>query len=89
MAKREYIERKMEDCAKYYFEVYSLYTRKASEIVAKPQNAYMSSFYTQLKNEIIKSWNRLLDNSYSLSSFKQGTILWKLEREWIVDIKEI
>ncbi|AWI04698.1 DUF3841 domain-containing protein [Clostridium drakei] len=156
IAKREYIERKMEDCAKYYLEVYSWYTRKASEIVDKPQdvkypiwvsvtsdfmlqqtpdtvilellvdknlvivtdsekwgrivnlwyvplnkkdeneydkklknygisnhsNAYMSSFYPQLKSEIIKSWNRLFDNSYSLSSFKQGTI-WEVKKEWV------
>ncbi|WPC44083.1 DUF3841 domain-containing protein [Clostridium sp. JS66] len=156
IAKREYIEQKLEDCAKYYLEVYSWYTRKASEIVDKPQdvkypiwvsvtsdfmlqqtpdtvilellvdknlvivtdsekwgrivnlwyvplnkkdedaydkklkdygisnhsNAYMSSFYPQLKSEIIKSWNRLFDNSYSLSNLKQGTI-WEVKKEWV------
>lgn len=156
VVKREYIEHKLGDCAKYYFEVYSWYTRKASEIVDKPQdvkypvwvsltpdfmlqktpgtvtlellvdknlvivmdsekwdrivnlwyvplnkkdeeeydkklknygisnysNAYMSSFYPQLKSEIIKSWNRLFDNSYSLSNLKQGTI-WEVKKEWV------
>lgn len=156
IVKKEYIEKKMEDCAKYYFEVYSWYTKKASEIVPKPHdvkypvwvsvtsdfmlqqvpdtvilellidkdsvivtdtekwgrivnllyvplsdedeneydkklknygisncsNAYMSSFYPHLKNEIIKSWDRLFDNSYSLSDLKQGTI-WEVKKEWI------
>lgn len=156
IVKKEYIENKLEDCAKYYFEVYSWYAMKANEIVPKPydvkypiwvstapdfmlqrtpgtiilellvdkdlviemdvekwgrivnlwyvplnrkdedaydkklkdygisnhSNAYMSSFYPQLKSEIIKSWNRLFDNSYSLSNFKQGTI-WEVKKEWV------
>lgn len=156
IVKREYIENKMENCAKYYFEVYSWYTMKASEIVPKPHdvkypvwvsinpdfmlqqtpgtiilellvekdlvivtdsekwdrvvnlwyvplnkkdeeeydkklknygisnfsNAYMSSFYPHLKTEIIKSWNRLFDNSYLLSDLNQGTI-WEVKKEWV------
>ena len=159
VVKREYIENKLEDCAKYYFEVYSWYTREASKIVPKPEdvkypvwvsitpdfmlqhtpgtvilellverdliivmdtekwdrvvnlwyvpldkkdedeydkklknygisncsNAYISSFYPHLKNEIIKSWDRLFDNSYSLSDLKQGTI-WEVKREWVQKI---
>ncbi|WML34709.1 DUF3841 domain-containing protein [Clostridium sp. OS1-26] len=156
IVKKEYIENKLESCAKYYFEVYSWYTNKASEIVLKPHdvkypvwvsitpdfmlqqtpgtvilellvekdlvivtdsekwdrvvnfwylplskedeeeydkklkdygisncsNAYMSGFYPHLKNEIIKSWDRLFDNSYSLSNLKQGTI-WEVKKEWV------
>jgi len=38
IVKKEYIEQKMEDCAKYYLEVYSWYTNKAKEIVPKPED---------------------------------------------------
>lgn len=156
IVKKQYIENKLEDCAKYYLEVYSWYTMKANEIVPKPldvkypiwvsitpdfmlqqthdtvilellvekdlvivtdtekwgrvvnlwyvplskededeydkklnnygisncSNAYMSGFYPHLKSEIIKSWDRLFDNSYSLSNLKQGTI-WEIKKEWI------
>ncbi|WP_202707230.1 DUF3841 domain-containing protein [Sporosalibacterium faouarense] len=50
-------------------------------------SAYMSNFYPHLKNEIIKSWDRLFDNSYSLSEVKQGTI-WEVKKEWITKIIE-
>lgn len=156
IVKREYIEDKLEDCAKYYFEVYAWYTHEASKIVPKPEdvkypvwvsitsdfmlqktpdtvilellvdkdlvivmdsekwdrivnlwyvplnkkdedeydkrltnygisnysNAYISNFYPHLKNEIIKSWNRLFDNSYLLSDLRQGTI-WEVKKEWV------
>lgn len=38
IVKKEYIEEKMEDCAKFYLEVYSWYTDKAKDIVSKPQD---------------------------------------------------
>ena len=159
IVKREYIEQKMEDCAKFYFEVYSWYTGKAQEIFPKPQdvkypiwvsvspdfmlqqvqgtvilellvdpdsvivmdtekwdrivnfwyvplnikdeveydkklknygitnssNAYMNNFYPQFKKEIIKSWDRLFDNSYFLSDLKQGTI-WEVKSEWVTKV---
>lgn len=161
IVKKEYIEEKMEDCTKFYLEVYSWYTNKAKEIVPKPQdvsypvwvslsdefmlqqvpgtvilellvdeeavikmdcekwdrivnfwyvplditdeenydkklksygisnssNAYMSNFYPQLKREILKSWDRLFDNSYSLSDLCQGTI-WEVKKEWVQKIEK-
>lgn len=159
IVKKDYIESKMESCAKFYFEVYSWYTRKAQEIVPKPydvkypiwvslnenymlqniqgtvilellldkgliiemdaekwdrivnlwyvpkdekdeeeydkklvkygisncSSAYMSNFYPHLKREIINSWDRLFDSSYSQSNLRQGTI-WEVKSEWIINV---
>lgn len=159
IAKKEYIEEKMEECSKFYLDVYSWYTGKAKEIVAKPpdvqypiwvslssdnmlqpvpgtvilellidrdsliivdiekwgrivnywyvpltlkdeedydkklknygitnsSNVYLSNFYPHLKKEVIKSWDRLFDNSYSLSDLNVGTI-WEVKKEWIQKI---
>lgn len=156
LAKKEYIDTKMEDCAKFYHEVYSWYASRAKDIVPKPEDvkypiwvslsddfmlqktadavilelevdresvivmdtdkwdrvvnfwyvplnegdeeefekklkkhgisnssaAYMSGFYPHLKQEILRSWDRLFDNSYSLSDMKQGTI-WEIRKEWV------
>lgn len=49
--------------------------------------AYMSGFYPHIKNKIIKSWERLFDDSITLSPVKVGTI-WELRREWITKITE-
>lgn len=46
---------------------------------------YMSNFYPHLKKELINSWDRLFDDSYSLSKDKQGTI-WEVKKEWISKI---
>ncbi len=43
------------------------------------------NFYPLLKDKIIKSWDRLFDNSYKLSDSTQGTI-WELKKEWITNI---
>ncbi|WP_432666965.1 DUF3841 domain-containing protein [Wukongibacter baidiensis] len=48
-------------------------------------SAYMSNFYPQIKRKIIKSWDRLFDNSYDLSDVMQGTI-WEVKEEWIQKI---
>lgn len=156
IVKKEYIEQKMENCSRFYLDVYSWYTGKAKDIVAKPPDVqypiwvslssdymlqqvpgtvilellvdknsviitdsekwdrivnywyvpltkkdeedydkklknygitnsskvYLSNFYPHLKNEVIKSWDRLFDNSYSLSSLYQGTI-WEVKKEWV------
>lgn len=47
--------------------------------------AYMSGFYPHIKNKIIKSWERLFDDSITLSPVKVGTI-WELRQEWITQI---
>jgi hypothetical protein len=161
IAKKEYIAIKMEDCAKFYFEVYSWYADRAKGIVPKPDDvsfpiwvslsedfmlqstedavilelevdsesvivmdtdkwdrvvnfwyvpldesdedeferklkkhdianssaAYMSGFYPHLKKEILRSWDRLFDNSYALSDMRQGTI-WEIRKEWVRRIIE-
>jgi len=160
IAKKEYIDLKMEDCAKFYHEVYSWYASRAKDIVTKPEDVkypiwvsisddfmlqktedavvlelevdsesvivmdtdkwdrvvnfwyvplderdedefekklrkhgianssavYMSGFYPHLKKEIQRSWDRLFDNSYSLSDMKQGTI-WEIRKEWVKKVK--
>lgn len=47
--------------------------------------AYMSPYFPAVKNKIIKSWDRLFDDSVVLSPVKVGTI-WELKKEWIVNI---
>lgn len=159
IVKEEYIVDKMEEFHDLYLDVYKWYTRKAKEIVPKPDDvkypiwvsvtdnymlqpvkgsvvlellvdkdkvitmdvekwgrivnywyvsmdredekehdkklkkyglsdgssAYMSNFYPIIKREIIKSWDRLFDNSYRLSDVIQGTI-WEVKKEWIVNV---
>ncbi|MCT4584928.1 MAG: DUF3841 domain-containing protein [Peptostreptococcaceae bacterium] len=49
---------------------------------------FMSSkgnFYPLMKRKIEKSWDRLFDYSYSLSTIKHAT-LWEIKKEWIVKI---
>lgn len=160
IARKEYIETKMEDCARFYFEVYFWYTSRANAIVPKPDDvsfpiwvslsedfmlqstddrvileievdsssviimdtekwdrvvnfwyvpldeidedefesklkkhgvanssaAYMSGYYPHLKKEILRSWDRLFDNSYALSDQRQGTI-WEIRKEWVVKVR--
>lgn len=47
--------------------------------------AYMKPFYPNIKQKIIKSWDRLFDESIILSEVRVGTI-WELKQEWIVSI---
>lgn len=47
--------------------------------------AYMSPFYPAIRQRIIKSWDRLFDESFALSEVRVGTI-WELRKEWIVNI---
>jgi len=48
--------------------------------------AYMSPFYPNIKSKIIKSWDRLFDDSISLSPALVG-IMWELKKEWITNIE--
>jgi len=50
--------------------------------IANNSKVYLSNFYPHLKKEVIKSWDRLFDNSYSLSDLYFGTI-WEVKREWV------
>lgn len=47
--------------------------------------AYMTPFYPNIKRKIIKSWERLFDESIILSKVRVGT-LWELRKEWIVTV---
>ena len=47
--------------------------------------AYMSPFYPAIRRRVIKSWDRLFDESFALSGVRVGTI-WELRKEWIVSI---
>lgn len=49
--------------------------------------AYMQPFYPNIKRKIIKSWDRLFDESIILSQMRTGTI-WEIKKEWIVDISK-
>lgn len=47
--------------------------------------AYMTPFYPNIKQKVIKSWDRLFDESIILSEFRVG-VLWELKKEWIIEI---
>ncbi len=49
--------------------------------------AYMSSFYPQIKKEILVSWDRLFDDGILINRnrMQYGTV-WEFKREWIVDV---
>ncbi len=47
--------------------------------------AYMSPFFPVIKKKIKKSWDRLFDDSYTLTPVRVGTI-WELKKEWITNI---
>ena len=50
--------------------------------------AYMSSFYPQIKKEIVGSWDRLFDNNVAINGnrMQYGTV-WELRKEWVVDVQ--
>lgn len=48
-------------------------------------SAYMSPFFPIIKKKIQKSWDRLFDDSYTLSDMRVGT-LWELKKEWIINV---
>ena len=49
--------------------------------------AYMSSFYPQIKKEIVASWDRLFDEGVAINNnrMQYGTV-WELRKEWIVNV---
>lgn len=49
--------------------------------------AYMTSFYPQIKKEIVLSWDRLFDDSIAINDNRMayGTV-WELRREWITNV---
>lgn len=47
--------------------------------------AYMTPFYPSVKSKIIKSWDRLFDDTIVMSPVKIGTI-WEIRKEWILNI---
>lgn len=49
--------------------------------------AYMSSFYPQIKMEIVRSWERLFDEEVTINGNRMcyGTV-WELRKEWLVRV---
>lgn len=45
--------------------------------------AVMTDFYPELKRKIIKSWNRLFDESVKTGSSNAYGLMWEVKREWI------
>lgn len=50
--------------------------------------AYMTQFYPEIKREIIKSWDRLFDDSIVIGNDLAYGIIWELRKEWVTDIAE-
>jgi len=48
--------------------------------------AYMTSFYPDIKREIVNSWKRLFDDSVTLGNEECYGILWEIKKEWIEKI---
>lgn len=48
--------------------------------------AYMSRFYPQIKQEIVKSWDRLFDDAILLDNDSWYGNLWEVKREWVTRI---
>lgn len=53
--------------------------------LTQDSQAYLSNFYPQLKQEIVKSWDRLFDESIKLPGNQMGAV-WELKKEWIEKI---
>ena len=49
--------------------------------------AYMTPFYPNIKQEIVRSWDRLFDETIVLSKMMVGT-LWELKKDWIVNVSK-
>ena len=43
----------------------------------------MSRFYPELKEEIVRSWDRLFDDSVQLGNSSAYGVLWEIRREWV------
>lgn len=48
--------------------------------------AYMSQFYPDIKREIIKSWDRLFDDSVDLGNSDCYGNIWEIRKEWVTNI---
>lgn len=53
--------------------------------LAHESKALTTNFYPQFRREIIKSWDRLFDDSIKLSDDRMGA-LWEIRKEWITSI---
>ncbi|MHC1720925.1 MAG: DUF3841 domain-containing protein [Clostridiaceae bacterium] len=47
--------------------------------------AFTSNFYPNIRHEIMRSWDRLFDDSIKLSEYTMGAV-WELRKEWITNI---
>lgn len=50
--------------------------------LSQDSQAFLSNFYPQFKREIVKSWDRLFDDSIVLTGNKMGAV-WELKKEWV------
>ena len=49
--------------------------------------AYMTQFYPEIKREIVKSWDRLFDDSIILGNDSKYGNIWEVRKEWVTDVK--
>jgi len=78
IVKREYIRNKMEEHSGFYLDVYFWLHQALSGRMA---------FYPNIKSKIMKSWDRLFDDSVELSPARVG-IIWEVRQEWITGIEQ-
>ncbi len=50
--------------------------------------AYMTTFYPDIKREIVNSWKRLFDDSVTLGNEECYGILWEIRKKWVVNIEQ-
>ena len=49
--------------------------------------AVMTSFYPEIKREIVKSWDRLFDSSIMLGNDLCYGTIWEIKKEWITGVR--
>ena len=45
--------------------------------------AFMSRFYPELRQEIVRSWDRLFDDSVQLGNDSAYGVMWEIRKEWV------
>lgn len=74
-----YLPKDAED-AKRHQELLNLYGTNDAKAV-------MTSFYPEIKREILDSWKRLFDDRLDVGSDLCYGTIWELKREWVQDVQ--
>ena len=62
------------------------HNRYLSELGTDNARAVMTQFYPELRQKIIRSWDRLFDDSIVLGSTSAYGLMWEVRKEWIQNV---